>query len=300
MDGERETKRVFCPKADSGGTGLWEGLNPELLALIFVRIPPEQLLQAVQFVCKSWEKVIAGPYCWTDIDVAEWCSFSARSSNTIVRRLVCRSGDTVRMLSACKLSNSVFSYVADCGRCLTVLKIPMSGVTDIIVEKHAKSLSKVAVLDISHCLNIASKGIRALGKHCKSLVHLVRNMEPPELHWPYERSSQVDDCEAMDIADTMPGLCHLELQYGRFGDRGLDAILTKCLSLTYLGIEWCSNVEMGGDIGEKSDHLDELWGPWDATPYGLWKLDTEDTVSFRSMDGSSPVSPYHYCWSLDW
>ncbi|XP_042507847.1 F-box protein FBW2-like [Macadamia integrifolia] len=272
MDGER--KRV-CSDADSGGdnrydgcgrSGLWEGLDPEILALIFVRIPAEQLVGEVQLVCKSWREAIAGPYCWTNIDVEQWCR---RCSNTdvsdcLVRRLVRRSRGTVRLLSAYKLGDSGFSYVANCGRYLKVLKIPMSEVTDRIVEKHAESLSKVVFLDISYCLKITCKGLAALGMHCKSLVHLRRNMPPPELQWPAQVASQVDDEEAMVIADTMPGLCELELGYGRFGDCGLDAILTKCQSLTHLDILGCWSVKLEGDLEEKCQSLAFFKSPWDA------------------------------------
>ncbi|KAJ4957610.1 hypothetical protein NE237_024721 [Protea cynaroides] len=286
MDGD--TKRVFCSDADSGTTRCWEGLNPEVLALIFVRIPPEQVLQAIQLVCKSWREVIAGPYCWTDIDVEQWCRrcCSADSNDTIVRRLVRRSRGTVRMLSAYKLSDSAFSYVANCGRCLTVLKIPMSEVTDRIVEKHAESLSNVAVLDISYCLKITCIGISALGKHCKCLVHLGRNMPPPDFEWPPNVSSQVDDGEAMVIADTMPGLRQLELGYGRFGDRGLDAILTKCLSLTHLDIQGCLGVKLKGDIEEKLNRLVVFWRPWEAIVYDVQSSDDGDNAEEDTSESS--------------
>ncbi|XP_043718090.1 F-box protein FBW2-like [Telopea speciosissima] len=297
----RESKSV-CSDAGSGAdtgndgcgrSGWWEGLSPEILALIFVRIPAEELVQEVQLVCKSWRETIAGPYCWTDIDVEKWCRRCSSTDVTdcLVRRLVRRSRDSVRLLSAYKLGDSGFSYVANYGRCLKVLKIPMSEVTDRIVEKHAESLSKVALLDISYCLKITCKGLAALGMHCKSLVRLRRNMPPPpppELQFPAAPEPQVDDGEAMVIADSMPGLCELELGYGRFRDRGLDAILTKCQSLTHLDIQGCWNVKLEGNLEEKCGRLAVFKSPWDAN---FDDLPLSDDGSDAEEDEASEFSP---------
>lgn len=64
---------------------------------------------------------------------------------------------------------------------LNVLQVPMSEITDQTVEKHAECLPALKVLDVSNCLNISAKGIEALGRHCKLLVELKRNMPPPDL-----------------------------------------------------------------------------------------------------------------------
>ena len=128
------------------------------------------------------------------------------------------------------------------GRFLKVLKIPMSEVTDNMVEKHAVSLANMTVLDISYCLKITCKGLEAFGKNCKALVHLRRNMPPPELVPTYNVKPDVS--EALTIADTMPGLQHLELGYGRFTDVGLEAIFAKCKALTHLDIQGCWSVKL--------------------------------------------------------
>ncbi|KAI3895149.1 hypothetical protein MKW92_049463, partial [Papaver armeniacum] len=62
-------------------------------------------------------------------------------------------------------------------------------------------------------------------------------MPPPK--WEEDEKplpAKVDDGEAMVIADTMTALFHLELCYGRFGDLGLDALVTKCNNPIHLDI----------------------------------------------------------------
>lgn len=160
----------------------------------------------------------------------------------------------------------------------------MSEVTDKMVQKHAESLANISVLDISYCLKITSKGLESFGKQCKSLTHLKRNMPPPEWERPApgSASSRVDDTEAMIIADTMTGLHQLELCFGRFGDRGLHALLTHCEKLSHLDIQGCWNLELEGDLEEKCEQLAVYRSPW---------LDyDEDVVLSDSSDESSSDS----------
>ncbi|KAI8026630.1 F-box protein FBW2 [Camellia lanceoleosa] len=256
-------KKVGC---GGGEEGRWEGLNPEVLAQIFVRIEAEERVNTVGLVCRSWLEAVAGPYCWTDIDIEQWCRRSNRPLHLVdsaVRKLVRRSKCTFTRVSACKLGDSAFSFIANCARYLKVLQIPMSEVTDKMVEKHAGSLVNITVLDISYCLKITCKGLTYFGKKCKSLNHLKRNMPPPELENPTQVVTfKIDDSEAMIIADSMTGLHHLQLGFGRLGDHGLDAILTKCKELTHLDIQGCWNVEMEGELKDKCERLAVFNSPW--------------------------------------
>ncbi|XP_058097180.1 F-box protein FBW2-like [Magnolia sinica] len=266
----------------------WEGLSPEILALIFVRLPPDEMARRVPFVCRSWRETVAGPYCWTEIDIEKWCRRCNRSEiiDPAVRYLVRRSKGTVRFLSAYKLGNRTFAFIASFGKCLKVLKIPMSQVIDKIVVEHAGSLSMLTVLDISYCVKITSKGLEALGKHCKSLIHLRRNMPPPEI----ELGSKAVEDEAMAVANTMPGLLHLELGYGLFSDHGLDAILTKCKALCHLDIQGCWGVKMEGDLEERCERIMFFRSPWDDDEYD--DASSSDSGSDGQGDKSGSSSDY--------
>ncbi|KAI3739258.1 hypothetical protein L2E82_29657 [Cichorium intybus] len=201
----------------------WEGLNPEILALIFVRIPAEEMVSCVPFVCRPWMEVVAGPYCWQEIDVQAWCRRrnDSHAVDLVVKKLIRRSKWSVQRLSAYRMGESGFFFAANCGRFLKVLEIPMSGITDQMVSKHIKPLPNLAFLDISNCLKITSNGITTFGTNCKSLIRLKRNM------LPLEDSLPTNDSEPKSIADTMPKLQKIELCFGRFGDSGLSEILTK-------------------------------------------------------------------------
>ncbi|KAF5952525.1 hypothetical protein HYC85_010469 [Camellia sinensis] len=276
-------KKVGC---GGGEEGRWEGLNPEVLAQIFVRIEAAERVKTVGLVCRSWLEAVAGPYCWTDIDIEQWCRRSNRPLHLVdsaVRKLVRRSKCTFTRVSACKLGDSAFSFIANCARYLKV--------TDKMVEKHAGSLVNITVLDISYCLKITCKGLTYFGKKCKSLIHLKRNMPPPEWENPTQVVTfKIDDSEAMIIADSMTGLCHLQLGFGHFGDNGLDAILTKCKELTHLDIQGCWNVEMEGELKDKCERLAVFNGPWlhDYEYEGI--LETDGSGADTSDQSSSSDS----------
>ncbi|KAJ9558136.1 hypothetical protein OSB04_012750 [Centaurea solstitialis] len=225
----------------------WEALNPEILTLIFVRIQPvDEMVRCVPFVCKSWMEVVAGPYCWQDINLFPWwwrCTLQRRflietvEVDAVVGKLVQRSSCTLQRLSVNKIGESGFLSVLNCGRCLKWLQIPNSSITDDMVLKHVRLLPNLIYLDISYCIHITHKGIAAFGNNCKSLVFLTRNRA-------------IDDSEAMTIAHTMPNLQRIKLGYGGFGNLGLSEILTKCKSLTHLDIRGCRKVELDGDLME--------------------------------------------------
>ncbi|KAL5704270.1 hypothetical protein ACHQM5_022720 [Ranunculus cassubicifolius] len=244
----------------------WDSITPEILSLILIHLPAEELIQSIQFVCKSWRETITGPYCWTQIDIESWCR--RRNNQILIERgvidLVRRSDGTCTSFSAFKLTNAAFSFVPHSLKRLKVLKIPMSDLTDKMLIKHVASLKLLTFVDISYCVKITCKGIEALGKSCTSLVRLRRNIPPPE--WQQDigaLSSKKDDSEALVVANTMPGLCHLELAYGCFTDLGLDAILAKCRNLTRLDIIGCYGVKLEGDLEDRCGRLPMFRPPWD-------------------------------------
>ena len=140
----------------------------------------------------------------------------------------------------------------------------MSEVSDRIMEKHAESLATVTVLDVSYCSKITNKGLEAVGKSCKLLIQLKRNMPPMELEETERTRTRraLDETEAMAIANTMPGLNRLELAYGRFSDHGLNAILTNCNSLTRLNLVGCLYVDLNGDLEETCERITDFQAPW--------------------------------------
>ncbi|KAI0504210.1 hypothetical protein KFK09_015160 [Dendrobium nobile] len=233
----------------------WEGLNHDILALIFKNIPSDEMVRTISFVCKSWQEAVAGPCCWTEINIEEWCRHVNNPDviDTVVRKLVRRSRYKLRRLSAYRIQNWGFSLTASFGINLNVLEIPMSGVNDLAIKKYSGSLTSLTTLDISYCIYITYKGIEILGNNCPSLISLKRDLIPAEFESTQnnEGAAKVNEREALAIANTMFGLEQLELAFGRFSDYGLDAILSNCKALSFLDLSGCQYVKLKGDVGSK-------------------------------------------------
>uniref|UniRef100_J3LYC2 Uncharacterized protein n=1 Tax=Oryza brachyantha TaxID=4533 RepID=J3LYC2_ORYBR len=243
-----------------------EAVSPEILALILRgRVAADEVARGAALVCRAWREAAAAPDMWGDVDIEAWCrrvNCRARA-DAAVRRLVARAQGTLRRLSVYRVGDATFAHVAASGKLLNVLQIPMSEISDQVVKKYAECLPALRVLDISNCLKISSSGIEALGRHCKLLAQLKRNMPPPELPHGYNAVPNVVNEEALAVSNTMPRLEHLELAYGLFSDLGLDAILSRCLLLRKLDILGCWNVRLEGDIEERCCALESFREPWE-------------------------------------
>ncbi|KAF8714883.1 hypothetical protein HU200_027417 [Digitaria exilis] len=243
-----------------------EAVSPEILVLVLRgRVAADEVARGPALVCRAWMQAVASPDMWGDVDIEAWCrrvNCRARA-DAAVRRLVARAQGTLRRLSAYRVGDASLTYVAASGKLLNVLQIPMSEITDQIVEKHAECLPALKVLDISYCLNITSRGIEALGQHCKLLAQLKRNMPPPEPPLGNNAVAKVVEEEAMAVANTMPKLEQLELAYGLFSDLAVNAILNKCPLLRSLDILGCWNVRLDGDIEERCCALESFREPWE-------------------------------------
>lgn len=129
MEKEREemesmngpNKRV-CVSVENGAVcttgGRWDELNPEILASIFIRIvPPDLMVRSVVLVCRNWMETVSGPSCWMEIDLENWCRKCciAKRPHLIdlgVSKAVRRSRSTVQQLTTYRLGIAGFSAAA--------------------------------------------------------------------------------------------------------------------------------------------------------------------------------------------
>jgi len=226
---------------DSEEYRCWEELLPDALGLIFRNLPLQEVLTVLPRVCKSWGRVVAGPYCWQEIDIEEWSQQQSKPEQIgrMVELLVGRSGGSCRRISVSGLPcDPLLSFIGDHARALRALEIPRSEISDSIVEAVAPRLSNVTFLDISSCTKIGARALEAFGKHCKSLVGLRRVMHPIDLA---DKECQHDEAHA--IACSMPKLRHLEMGYMLITTEAVAEILGQCRELKFLDLRGCWAVD---------------------------------------------------------
>lgn len=219
----------------------WEELLPDALGLIFCNLPLKEVLTVVPLVCKSWSRVVAGPYCWQEIDIQEWSQQQSKPNQLtrMVRMLIARSGGSFHRISVSGLpSDSLFTFIGDHAQSLKTLELPRSDISDSIVENVAPRLSNVTFLDVSSCTKIGARALEAFGKHCKSLVGLRRVMHPIDV---VGKVCQHDEARA--IACNMPKLCHLEIGYMLITTKAVVEIASQCHDLKFLDLRGCWGVD---------------------------------------------------------
>lgn len=84
----------------------WDELIPDALGLIFKNLSLSEVLTVVPRVCKSWGRVVLGPYCWQEIDIEEWSrNYKPEIVERMLRLLVSRSCDSLRKLCVSGLTS---------------------------------------------------------------------------------------------------------------------------------------------------------------------------------------------------
>lgn len=255
----------------------WDELIPDALGLIFRNLSLEEILTVVPNVCKSWGRAVTGPYCWQEIDIEEWSQHrEPENIDQMVQLLVNRSCCSLRKLCVSGISSDqTFFSISNHARSLQTLRVPRSKISNSIVEQVADMFCNLTFLDLSYCMKIGAQGLEAIGKHCKSLTVLQRNMHPIDVI-----DIQSQDDEAHAIALTMPRLKHLEIAYLLVDTTSVLEILKSCTQLELLDLRGCWRVDLDENFAEKVPEV-KLVGPHVVDCYYMngWEDDDYDQMS---------------------
>ncbi|KAA8538112.1 hypothetical protein F0562_027720 [Nyssa sinensis] len=280
----------------------WDELIPDALGLIFSNLSLQEILTVVPRVCKSWGRAVMGPYCWQEINIEEWSNRSEPDHiDRMLRMLINRSCGSLRKLCVSGLQNDpIFSFIAEHAGALQTLRLPRSEISDSIVERVAGRLSAITFLDLSYCGKIGAPALEAIGKHCKLLTGLRRNMHPLDT----EGKISQDD-EARAIATTMPKLKRLEMAYLLIDTESVLEIISSCPQLEFLDLRGCWSVKLDMKYLEDKFPKLKVLGPYvvdhferndwdDCSDYsdslydyesfdGMW--DDEESLELRFYEG---------------
>ncbi|GMY17328.1 F-box protein FBW2 [Fagus crenata] len=219
----------------------WDELIPDALGLIFSNLSLQEILTVIPRVCKSWGKAATGPYCWQEIDIEEWSNrCQPEHLERLLQMLITRSCGSLRKLCVSGLHTDViFNFIAENAGSLQTLRLPRSEMSDLIVEQIAGRLSTITFLDVSYCGKMGARALETIGKNCKLLVGLCRNLHPLDT-----AGKPTQDDEGYAIASTMPKLKHLEMAYHLNSTTSVLEILSSCPELEFLDLRGCWDVKL--------------------------------------------------------
>ncbi|KAM0867344.1 hypothetical protein ACQ4PT_042045 [Festuca glaucescens] len=240
----------------------WEELLPDALGLVFRNLPLQEVLTVVPRVCKSWGRVVSGPYCWQQIDIEEWSLQKQSQPEQLVRMvemLLRRSAGSCRRLSVSGLP---------CDPPLLLHRRPYTGSEDAgdPTERDQRRRrgdrgAEAAQPDVpGHQQLHQDRGARAGGHD-----------------------------EARAIARTMPRLRHLEVGYMLVTTEAILEVLARCRDLEFVDLRGCWAVDERF-LQERHPGLNFL-GPGvdDCFENSYWEEcsdddDDDDVYSWELMD----------------
>ncbi|MBA0623785.1 hypothetical protein Godav_009226 [Gossypium davidsonii] len=253
----------------------WDELIPDALGLIFSNLSLQEVLTVIPSVCKSWRKAVTGPYCWQEVDIEEWSSrCQPHHLDRMLRMLITRSSGSLRKLCVSGLHNdSIFSFITENAGSLQTLRVRRSEMSDSVVERTAGRLSTITFLDLSYCGKIGARALEAIGRHCKLLVTLCRNMHPLDA-----AGKLLQDDEANAIATTMPRLKRLEMAYHLISTGSVMNILASCPQLELLDLRGCWDVKLDSQLMKEKFPKLKVLGPFVMDYYEMddWDDDCSD------------------------
>ncbi|KAL3504770.1 hypothetical protein ACH5RR_034611 [Cinchona calisaya] len=265
----------------------WQDLLPDALGLIFKNLSLQDRLTVIPRVCKSWGNAVMGPYCWQEIDIEDWSNRSEPENvDRMLQMLITRSSGSLQKLCVSGLQNeNSFYFIAEHAHSLQTLRLPRSEISDSVIEMIAGKLSTLTFLDLSDCSKIGPHALEAIGKNCKFLARLCRNMHPLDVGG---KISQNDEAHA--IATTMPRLKHLEIAYHLVDTVGVLEIVTSCHELEFLDLRGCWDVKFDEKyLKDKFPKLNIL-GPYvvdqyDRNPWEVCSDYSDSLYDYESSDG---------------
>ncbi|PNX83036.1 F-box protein skip19, partial [Trifolium pratense] len=231
----------------------WLELPRDLTANILQRLGAVDILTNVRNVCPYWWNICKDPSIWREIHMGNF-QFYFESSNRVTPDLddrlvkMCQyavdlsSGHLEKIHIYRFGTDNLLRYIADRAshlRCIQLeccVRISDEGWCEV-----AKKFPLLEEVGISHGFQ-CKKSLEVIGQSCPLLKSLTLYGMPLGAMW---------NDDAFVIANTMPGLRHLDIRGNRLTNVGLLAILDGCPLLESLNIEGCDNLDITESLRQR-------------------------------------------------
>ncbi|XP_066286005.1 F-box/LRR-repeat protein 17-like isoform X2 [Branchiostoma lanceolatum] len=233
----------------------FQHLPTELVVRILSHLTPQELCERVAPVCRAWYRHAHDPLLWRELDLDFTHDVQAVDLCAVIRRapllkvLVMRGRNelTITEVSVFVQHCGMLQQL-DMGFCkvldLTMLHIIVDNcpqLEEVNVEGCVSirdsclmvlsRLSRLKVLNLSHCTSVTDDGVCHLVRNCPGLVSL--NIDG--IAW-------ITDSAVQDLAACCPSMRQLYLDGDELTDASISAVTDSCAQLELLDISFCEGV----------------------------------------------------------
>ncbi|KAM7266567.1 hypothetical protein ACFE04_004464 [Oxalis oulophora] len=224
----------------------WLDLPDEVTAKILMKLSVVEIIDRAQKVCVSWRRICKDPSMWRHIDMSNLNDLDANYNlKKLCFHLIDRcQGNLIDISIDYFASYDILRYIAERTTGLKRLRLysapsnifsaGLSGSREGMIET-ALNFPLLEELEATLCY-FSVEALKVIGKSCPLLRCLKWNKVVRRVC-----RSDYSGCneEALTIAETMPGLRHLQLFGNDMTDDGLQAILKACPHLESLDLRGC-------------------------------------------------------------
>ncbi|CAL5194840.1 unnamed protein product [Lathyrus oleraceus] len=232
----------------------WLDLPRDLTANILHRLGTDEILSSACQVCSLWWNISKDPLMWRTIKMGNrHTSYDDAYLEKICYNAVNRSCDHLEEIDIeCFGTDSLLECIANNGSHLHSMRlIDCWSISDEGFSEAVRKLPQLETVDIS-LTNLHEDSLEVLGRSCPLLKSLQYCITGP---LTYRKSNAI----AFVIAETMSGLCDLDIEGHGISDVGLIAILDKCPLLKYLDTRGCLNLILSESLEKRCiDQFDTM------------------------------------------
>ncbi|KAG8058807.1 hypothetical protein GUJ93_ZPchr0002g23370 [Zizania palustris] len=234
----------------------WAEMPSDALATVFGKLDVSDLLTGAGLVCRAWRQLAAtDTTLWRRVALSSPCNhMENKEAEAMARTAIDRAAGTLDVFWADTfVTNDLLFYVSQRAPSLKSLKL--SFCLQWMLEA-LKGFPQLEELDITICV-LCGDLCEPIGKACPQLKCFRMNMDCGP-NW------NMDDTEALGIANNMPELRELQLIGNNLSNDGLISILDHCLHLESLDIRQCFHVQMDDALKSKCARIGNLKLPHDS------------------------------------
>ncbi|KAM7269936.1 hypothetical protein ACFE04_030143 [Oxalis oulophora] len=220
----------------------WLDLPDEVTAKILMKLSVIEVIENAQKVCVSWRRICKDPSMWRHIDMSNLGDLHDKfyDLEELCFHVIDRcQGNLIGINIDLFASTDILRYIAERTTGLKRLRLFSClayGFSDKGMIEVAPKFSLLEELEFTLC-DISVEALKVIGKSCP----LLRCFKFNNVKSPFDNDIECND-EALAIAETMPGLRHLQLVGNDIKDYGLEAILKGCPHLESLDLRECTRL----------------------------------------------------------